>query len=146
MKVINSFRGDYGFLSNFHICKIEYNGRKFMHSEGLFQSMKTYDEFYLDKMVLLSPSESKRFGRKVPLRSDWEEVKDECMYNTLVAKFTQNPDLAKKLLATGDALLIEGNTWNDRYWGVCRGKGENRLGILLMLVREDLQKGKIKVK
>ena len=68
------------------------------------------------------------------------------MYNTLVAKFTQNPDLAKKLLATGDALLIEGNTWNDRYWGVCRGKGENRLGILLMLVREDLQKGKIKVK
>ena len=48
MKVINSFRGDYGFLSNFHICKIEYNGRKFMHSEGLFQSMKTDDEFYLD--------------------------------------------------------------------------------------------------
>ncbi len=75
----------------------------------------------------------------VDLRSDWEEVKDEIMYKVVTCKFTQNQDLKEKLLAAGDKTLIEGNTWNDRYWGVCRGKGQNKLGQILMRVREELR-------
>ncbi len=60
-----------------------------------------------------------------------------------MAKFTQNPDLLSKLLATGDAELIEGNTWGDRVWGVdlYRGAGENHLGKILMRIRDELRDG-----
>ena len=61
------------------------------------------------------------------------------MKELLMAKFSQNEDLKKKLLDTGDATLIEGNTWGDKYWGVCKGVGKNRLGELLMEVREELK-------
>jgi len=54
------------------------------------------------------------------------------------AKFEQNPDLAAKLIATGDEELVEGNTWGDTYWGVCRGVGQNKLGKILMNVRQEL--------
>lgn len=143
MKVIDDFREEYDFLSNFYICRIEFEGRRYMHTEGMFQAFKVHDEKEKDKMSELSPSQAKKYGKKVPLRKDWEQVKDECMYKCLVEKFTQHKDLGQKLLDTGDALLVEGNTWGDRYWGVCRGKGENHLGILLMMVREDLREGRI---
>ena len=55
------------------------------------------------------------------------------------AKFTQNEELKKKLIDTGDATLIEGNTWNDTFWGVCNGVGENNLGKILMKIREELK-------
>lgn len=61
------------------------------------------------------------------------------MYEVCRAKFLQNPDLADKLVATGDAELIEGNTWGDTVWGVCNGSGENRLGEILMRVRSEIQ-------
>ena len=60
------------------------------------------------------------------------------MYQICKAKFTQHADLAEQLLATGDAELIEGNTWGDRTWGVCDGIGENRLGKTLMFIRAQL--------
>ena len=61
------------------------------------------------------------------------------MQEIVQAKFEQNPVLAKWLLNTGDAKLIEGNTWNDRYWGVCAGIGQNKLGKILMKVRDNLK-------
>ena len=75
------------------------------------------------------------------MRKDWEEVKDELMEEILRSKFAQHTELKEKLLATGDAVLIEGNSWNDRYWGVDikSGAGKNHLGKILMKVREDLQ-------
>ena len=78
-------------------------------------------------------------NRQNPLRPDWEEVKDEVMHQALRMKFSQNPDIAKELLATGDAIIIE-HTRNDAYWadgGV--GSGKNKLGLLLMQVREELK-------
>ena len=60
------------------------------------------------------------------------------MYSVCKAKFTQNTDLLKKLLDTGDAELVEGNTWGDRVWGVCKGEGENRLGKILMRIRGEI--------
>lgn len=65
----------------------------------------------------------------------WDTVKTVIMYDLLKQKFGKEP-FKTKLLNTGDAKLVEGNWWNDTYWGVCNGVGENRLGILLMLVRE----------
>ena len=56
-----------------------------------------------------------------------------------MAKYTQNPVLAEKLLATGDDELVEFNTWNDKYWGVCRGEGENKLGKVLMRIRQEFK-------
>ena len=74
------------------------------------------------------------------LRPDWEEIKDEVMLQVLRMKFSQNPEIAKELLATGDAILIE-HTRNDDYWADGGdGSGKNKLGLLLMQVREELKK------
>lgn len=72
------------------------------------------------------------------LRDDWEEVKDDLMYRIVLAKFLQNPSLADALIKTGNAQLIEGNTWGDTYWGMCDSVGENKLGEILMRVRDEL--------
>ena len=80
-------------------------------------------------------------GRQVKLRKDWEDIKLQVMENALRLKF-QDSTLRKKLIATGDEELIEGNPWEDRYWGVCNGSGKNKLGKLLMKIRKDLQDDK----
>ena len=73
------------------------------------------------------------------MRPDWEEVKDEVMLQALRMKFSQNPEIAEELLATGDAILIE-HTQNDAYWADGGdGSGKNKLGLLLMQVREELK-------
>ena len=85
-----------------------------------------------------TPGQAKRLGRKCLLRKDWEEAKDHAMLSVLRAKFA-NPELKEKLIATGDVELVEGNHWNDTYWGVCNGIGKNMLGKLLMQVREEIK-------
>jgi len=61
------------------------------------------------------------------------------MGKVIIAKFSQNKDLAKRLLETKGE-IVEENTWNDTFWGVCNGVGENKLGIMLARVREYLLK------
>ena len=152
-KVINKFDGEYEFLSNFYPCKVTYKGITYNHSEGAFQAAKTTNEEIKRASVNLSAGRSKRaFGKrglagfpKFTLRSDWEEVKDNTMYEVVKAKFEQNPDLKEKLLKTGDAYLIEGTMWHDNYWGDCQCekckiiKGKNQLGLTLMRVRDELR-------
>ena len=93
----------------------------------------------------MSPNQAKKFGKTVKLRPDWEQIKEQIMYELLLIKFQSNLTLKEKLINTGDSYLIEGNYWQDRYWGVCPPKGEiiknglNRLGELLMRVREELK-------
>ena len=78
-------------------------------------------------------------NRQNPLRPDWEEIKDEVMLQALRMKFSQNPEIAEELLATGDAIIIE-NTRNDAYWAdEGDGSGKNKLGLLLKQVREELK-------
>jgi ribA/ribD-fused uncharacterized protein len=78
-------------------------------------------------------------SRKLPLRRDWEAVKDQVMLEALRAKFTQHEDLRAILLGTGEARLVE-HTANDSYWGDGGdGSGKNRLGQLLMGLREELR-------
>ena len=87
----------------------------------------------------MSPGQAKKYGKTVELRKDWEDVKLSIMEEIIREKFIYDPDLVKMLLDTGDKELIEGNNWNDTFWGMCRGKGENHLGKILMKLREELR-------
>lgn len=134
---ITIFKGDYFFLSNFYVAPVVYQGIRFENNEAAFQAAKCPER--MRDFCGLNPQRAKRLGRHVELRPDWETVKYDVMYQVCKAKFTQNPDLLNKLLATGDAELVEGNTWGDQVWGVCKGVGENHLGKTLMRVRSELR-------
>lgn len=137
--MIKVFDGEYAFLSNFYERQVEYEGITYGSSEAAFQAQKTLDIEERLQFATLTPMQSKRKGRKVTLRPDWEGVKVLTMYEIVLAKFTQNPDLAEKLIATGDEELVEGNYWHDTFWGVCDGVGTNFLGKILMDVRENIK-------
>ena len=133
--MISEFDKEWAFLSNFYWSEIEFEGITYPTNEHFFQAMKTLD---IDERRAianaLTPGKAKRMGRRVTLRSDWEEVKEEVMFLGLCLKFADD-QLADWLLETGDEELVEGNWWGDTTWGVCKGVGQNKLGKLLMKVR-----------
>jgi len=138
--IINEFRGQYYFLSNFYedaSYQIEYDGLFYNNAEAAFQSAKILDKDIRKQFCKFSPSDAKKLGRKVKLRPDWEQVKDNIMYKVVKSKFSIK-HLGEMLFATDDAILIEGNTWGDVYWGMCRSKGMNMLGKILMRIREEI--------
>lgn len=137
-KVIDRFVGKYAFLSNFYEVPVQYMGYEFQNNEAAFQGAKCPSR--IEEFIKLPPNEAKRLGRKVELRKDWESIKDSVMYEICLNKFSRHKDLRDKLLATGEAELIEGNYWHDCYWGVCEGKGLNKLGNILMKIRSELKK------
>lgn len=175
--IIDSFKNEYYFLSNFYEIPVTYKGITYRNNEAAFQAMKVsvdkkeiinfilknnividynskfdVDNKYsiIENTILnlkrsefakLPPNEAKKLGRKVKLRSDWEEVKDQIMYEICYQKFNfeNNMDITMKLMKTKNIELIEGNTWNDTYWGVCRGNGKNKLGKILMKIRKEKQ-------
>lgn len=139
-RMINEFRGENYFLSNFYMAPVTYEGITYTNNEAAFQAQKCDNCADRAAFADLDPSRAKKKGRHVRLRKDWENVKRTVMYELLTAKFTQNPVLRVKLQATGTAHLEEGNTWGDRIWGTVDGVGENWLGKLLMQVRTDLHK------
>jgi len=140
-KIINFYASSgHGQLSNFHTSTIVVDGKTYPTVEHAYQAHKTLNE---DSRALIrrakTPAEAKKLGRGVEIRSDWNDVKIDLMRTFTRLKF-ENPLLRQYLLATGDAELVHGNTWNDRFWGVCRGTGENWLGRILMELREELRK------
>jgi len=137
--MINEFKGKYFFLSNFYSAPVMYEGLLYQNNEAAFQSAKVLDIERRKQFCNIDPSTSKKKGRSVTLRHDWEKVKDKVMEDCVRDKFTRNDDLRQRLLDTGDQELVEGNTWNDTYWGVYRGRGRNMLGKILMKVREELR-------
>lgn len=137
--MIDKFRGKYWFLSNFYESSIEDENITYPTVEHYFQAQKTLNREEKLKIAKASkPAKAKKMGRQVNLRKDWEDIKLQVMEKALRLKF-QNPELRKKLIATGDKELVEGNPWGDRYWGVCNGSGKNKLGKLLMKIRKELQ-------
>ena len=132
----------YQFLSNFYEAPVRYDGYTFRNSEAAFQAQKSADKRDISRFTDISAKEAKSLGRKVPLISSWEQDKVRIMKEVVLAKFLGNGDLRDQLLATGDAELVEGNTWGDTYWGVDSrsGKGENMLGKILMETREMLKR------
>src|SRR5215510_2687966 len=145
MEIIRFDRVDdeYGCFSNFSPHPVKMKGKVWPTSEHYFQAQKFVGTAHEEEIRLIkSPMIAARMGRdrKRPLRPDWESVKDEIMLEAVRAKFTQNEDLRRILLATGDAEIIE-RASNDSYWGDGGdGSGRNMLGKTLMLVREELRK------
>lgn len=134
----------YGAFSNFAARPILVGNVEWPTSEHYFQAQKFMPNWELVNRVRRAPSprESKRLGssRSLPLRADWEEVKESVMLTALRAKFTQHDDLRELLLSTGRSRLVE-HTWRDSYWGDGGdGTGLNRLGVLLMQVRDELSR------
>lgn len=136
---ITSFSGAYSFLSNFYITAVTYKGITYTNAEAAFQAQKTLNPTHQEQFHNADPRTAKRLGKKVELRADWEDIKDDIMYEVVKAKFSQNETIKQWLLETGDATLIEGNTWGDTYWGICNGVGKNHLGNILMSVRDELR-------
>lgn len=138
MNIIDSFSGEYAFLSNFYCKPFTYSDRVWPTAEHAYQAAKTHvAREYENIAIASSPSKAKAYGRCCTLRPDWDDVKDKIMKSILRKKFSV-PVLRDMLISTGDAMLVEGNNWGDTYWGICRGKGKNRLGIILMEVREEI--------
>jgi ribA/ribD-fused uncharacterized protein len=137
-EAITEFRGKYAFLSNFYEVPVFFEGLMYRNNEAAFQSAKILGRSKRMIFCGMEPSPAKQLGRRLRLREDWENVKTAIMEEIVLDKFTRNPKCGEKLLDTGNALLVEGNTWNDTFWVVCNGTGENRLGILLMKIRDEL--------
>lgn len=135
----------YRFLSNFHW----HDGTTVEHG---YQAAKT-DDVQWQNLILqaASPNEAKKLGQKCPMRATWDDEKVEVMRALLYRKFRPGTECADLLLDTGNAELVEGNWWNDTFWGVYKfvdrsrslrpepWPGKNWLGQLLMEIREDLR-------
>ena len=119
--MINNFEGKYEFLSNFYESPFTWRGNTYPTVEHAFQAAKTLDPIYRQAIATAkTPGKAKRLGRAANLRPDWEEVKEQIMYECVLAKFSQNMGLMLALLATGNEELIEGTLWCDNEWGDCK--------------------------
>lgn len=137
------FDGENRFLSNFYPAKIDLKGYVYPSVEHAYVAAKLgqagSDSFW--KVIVGQPAgKVKRIGRAYPVTQNWDSIKYSVMGCLIERKFgINNPELAQKLIDTGDAYLEEGNHWGDRYWGVSGGLGENNLGKLLMARRDVLR-------
>ncbi len=144
MNEIRRFRGEYFFLSNFYPIEIKYEEFTYPSLEHAYMAQKSNsfkwrifctDSFNTAGLV-------KTMSKQEKLVEDWEEKKVELMEKLLRIKFT-HISLRKKLLETGDKILIEGNWHGDKFWGKCLKTdppvGENILGRLLMKIRSELE-------
>lgn len=140
---IDSFHGEYRWLSNFWSVNIFFEGEWYTSVEHAYQASKTKDPNVRKEIRRAqTPGIAKRLARGLVGRLDpkWEEQRLKIMEELLRQKFAI-PKLALLLDETGDVELIEGNTWNDRFWGVdLQGKGENNLGKLIMKIRKERRK------
>lgn len=142
MNLIQEFKDEFRFLSNFYSSPVKVDGILYPTAEHAYQAQKTLDENRRREIANLpSPGAAKKEGRKLLLRKDWEYIKFSVMYRVVLNKFRQNSLLAKMLLETKDIWLVEGNRWGDEIWGKClkKNQGDNWLGRILMLVRSQLQ-------
>jgi len=133
--IINRFYNKYYWLSNFYLVWLEYEGLIYPSVENAYQAAKTNHIEYKQRIQTLTPAAAKKFGKSIKVKYDWKKL--EVMEELIRKKFLI-PEFKEKLLATGDAELIEGNWWGDTFWGVCNGIGENHLGKIIMKVRKDI--------
>lgn len=135
---ITAFTGEYRWLSNFWPAPVMLDGVMYPSVEHAYVAAKTTDPAIRHQVLLcIGPTSAKRFGRTIRLRDDWDQIKLQIMSDLVWLKFRE-PDLRRRLIDTAGRELIEGNTWNDTFWGVCNGVGHNHLGKILMNIREHL--------
>ena len=142
--VINfySVSDEFGGFSNFSPHAVTLKGKRWPTSEHYFQAQKFAGTPHEEAVRRCKkPRQAADMGRdrKLPLRRDWESVKDNIMREAVRAKFSQHADLRDELLGTGDRPIVE-HTENDAYWGDGGdGSGRNMLGIILMQIRNELR-------
>ena len=137
--MIKGFKGKYRWLSNFPDCEVIQDGWHWRSPEYAYQAAKTLNPCAKLLIALAkTPGEAKKLGRKLEVREDWEDVKLRIMEDLQRQKYNQEP-WRTKLLETGDAYIEETNTWNDTFWGVCNGVGENHLGKIIMKIRDEMK-------
>ena len=137
MNKIDQFKDEYYFLSNFYSAQVEYDGIVYHNNEAAFQAQK--DLTRVAEFESLGGKDAKRLGRRVNLRADWNDVRDNIMADLIKIKFS-DPELAEKLVTNkvieaNNGFIQEDNNWHDTYWGVCNGEGNNMLGKILMDTR-----------
>lgn len=137
--MIYKFQGEYEFLSNRFICEFIWEGLTYTNSEAAFQSSKCTNLQDRDLFGRLSAKKAMAKGSNITPPEGWEERQTEIMKSVLMAKFSQNPDLMAKLLATGESLLVNGNSQRELFWGIdtYSWRGENNLGKILMEIRNQ---------
>lgn len=140
MQDIHGFFGDHRWLSNFWPARVTMDWEEYPTVEHAYQAAKTFDRNV--RLAIQNAQTAGQAKRLSPtgklLRPDWEHVRVQIMDDLLRQKFS-NPELAQKLVSTGECTIEETNAWGDIFWGVCNGKGENTLGKLLMEIRSDLK-------
>ena len=149
MPILYAFFEEFRFLSNFHTQPIVWQGKEYQTTEAAYQADKTDNEDFKEQIRLASgPGSARKMGQAVPLKKDWDKIKEATMREVVFLKFMSNSELANKLLKTMPYYLIEGTTWHDNFFGICikkdcekgcsEKKGLNVLGKVLMEVRQAL--------
>jgi ribA/ribD-fused uncharacterized protein len=142
--VIAIFKDNYRWLSNFWKAPVELDGVWYPTVEHAYQAAKSTDPIVRHTFESGTAGDAKRMGKRVRVRSDWNDVKLSIMEKLVRQKFILIPELKARLLATGDQLIEEGNFWHDQFWGICRcvncrNQGINHLGRIIMKVRDELR-------
>ena len=140
--MVQEFKDEYRFLSNFWPQAVVYEGVTYPTVEHAYQAAKTVVR--AERAWILAqdtPGQAKRLGQRLTIRKDWDDIKVSVMTDLVGQKF-RDPELRERLL-TIEGGIIEGNYWGDRFWGVDlkTGTGENHLGKILMRIRETLRRG-----
>lgn len=142
--MITTFRGEYGFLSNFYVTPVILKGVTYTSSEHAYMSAKSDEPQWKAYCINpnISASDVKANSKHIRYVDNWHKMKISVMKECLESKF-ENPFLRAKLLATGDQNIQEGNFHKDRFWGVdlsvTPNIGENHLGRLLMELRKEIR-------
>lgn len=136
---IRGFQDPHRWLSSFWPARVRFDDVWYPTVEHAYVAAKTLLPHERQAVLACqTPGQAKRLGRTLTLRPDWDRVKISIMLDLVRQKFAQDP-LRRQLLDTGQAEIVEDNAWGDRFWGVCRGEGQNWLGRLIMQVRDELR-------
>ena len=132
------------FLTNFYPCTIVYEGQIYPSVEHAYQAAKCNNPSDAAAIrCCLSPRKALELGRKVERKDNWKNIKVSVMKELLRNKFV-SPALARQLIETKNATIMDDKPWGDTFWGSVNGEGKNVLGLLIMEVRDELKAEKLK--
>lgn len=136
------YEQDHYYLSNFSAFRLNWSDQWFDTSEHAYQWAKFGGDQQVQNLILRANSAHEAFKAaeryRDRRRKDWDAVKVDIMRVILCAKVEQHEYVARKLIETGDRILIE-NSWRDDFWGWGQNRdGKNMLGVLWMQVRAQI--------